>query len=185
MGTNACDVKSQARARGGTYVLHALTVRKLNTRPRGRDGALFLQERSPMANRSFLVFQINVAQKGFSHSAVVSLATLACYAPLLFPNNVVKLHRLRLATQWFIGLAITHKFLLSPIIVINTSLSSICNGCFTTTWIRSLCTLPQFQISVIVVYFPEAPPKFLRISIARPNCGFQLYCATNCVQIRV
>ncbi|CAN0544405.1 unnamed protein product [Ectocarpus sp. 12 AP-2014] len=39
-----------------SYVLHAIAVRPLTTRPR-EDGALFPQDRSPTANRSFLLRQ--------------------------------------------------------------------------------------------------------------------------------
>ncbi|CAN0019813.1 unnamed protein product, partial [Ectocarpus sp. 4 AP-2014] len=40
-----------------SYVLHALAVRPLTTHPRQEDGALFPQNRSPTANRSFLLYQ--------------------------------------------------------------------------------------------------------------------------------
>ena len=67
-----------------SYVLHALVVRPLTTRPR-EDGALFPQDRSPMANRSFLLCQ-RWLKKVFPSLSILSISLPAFSAHFLCPS---------------------------------------------------------------------------------------------------
>ncbi|CAM9291041.1 unnamed protein product, partial [Ectocarpus sp. 6 AP-2014] len=94
-----------------SYVLHALAVTPLTTRPR-EDGALFPQDRSAMANRSFLLCQrwlknvfpslsiLTISLPAFSnHFLLPSTATvlsslfhasnISLYVPCIFPSSVM------------------------------------------------------------------------------------------------
>ena len=124
-----------------SYVLHALVVRPLTTRPR-EDGALFPQDRSPMANRSFLLCQ-RWLKNVFPSLSILPMSLPAFSTHLLCPSTATVLSLLFHASN--ISL---YRLSIFPSSSMYSFLSFLYSEHSDTTWTRSSHSHPQSHLKL-------------------------------------